>query len=213
MDRRITGVFHRSQSAKTFWRCLHYAEGGDWHELGRPAVHNSESIAGVEFSRSMQLLSFQINSFNPQLTGNKWRSVWANTTAFTNEHGFNIPGDPRVDFVNMLDVGAAYPRVMRGIICSGSLYTGTIEGADLVMYPGVDGVDVNNMPTAAQVLSKHWYFAAVSADLNGASHFAQGGGGVEVRIPLFLKVPTHYPLSWFERWDESYPPNPIEFYR
>lgn len=194
------------------WRALHMAEGGDEHYVGAPAVHPSDSIAGVPFTSDMQWLSYNINSFNPLLTKSKWRNVWSNGTAFTNNNGFSKPGDPRVDYVNRIDIGYPLPRVMRALICSGSFYRGVVEGNYLVMYPGIHGVDVSKpMPEPAEVIARNWYFCAVSADDSAATHFTQGGGA-EVRIPLFLKVPTRYPRAWFEPWDREYLPDPIRFY-
>lgn len=194
------------------YRCLHMGEGGDTHEEFAPAVHNSINISGVSFTRSMQLLSYEINNHNPNFTTLKWRNVWSNGTAFTNKNGFDKDGDPRVDFVNGINIGAPYPRVMRGLIMSGSLYKGVVEGSNLVMYPGIHAIDTNKpMPTAQEVLERGWYFRAVNASVDDVSHFSQGVG-VEVRIPLFLPAPARYPLSWFHEWNESYPPDPLVFY-
>lgn len=209
-------------SSVSGYRCLHMAEGGDPHALGNPAVHNSESIAGIDFNQSMQLLSYNINRrTNPNFTGQKWRSVYSDGVAFTNGNGFEKDGDPRADFVNRVNMDKDLPKLMRAIICSGSFFRGVIEttnkGRMLTLYPGEHGINVNQYigydeQFCRKVIDNHWYFYAVNADMHAASHFSQGVG-MPVLIPLFLKVATQYPLAWFEPWNRDYLPNPTTFYR
>lgn len=205
----------------TGWRLLHMAEGGDPHEPEAPAVHNSESVASVDFTRDMQLKSYEINVHNPMFdnplfTGDKWRSVYNNKTAFTNGQGFDKANDPRVDYVNGRDLGAPYPRLMRAIICSGSFFRGQIEntakGTMLTLYPGVHGIDVMQpIPSVDEIIARHWYFYAVTAGMKKAHNFPQGSEQ-RVIIPLYLKVKTQYPLSWFTPWVSDEEPDPTRFY-
>lgn len=204
------------------YRCLHVREGGDPHTLGAPAVHNSESIGGIPFTREMQLLSYNINRrTNPNFTPNRWTNIYDDSTALTNGHGFGEPDDPRANFVTGEDLESPLPRLLRAIIMSGSFYRGVKENTDkgemLTLYPGVHGIDVNapvgyDDAFCQMVLDNLWFYYAVNADLAVASHFTQGAG-MPVIIPLFLKVPTQYPLSWFDPWESDVLPNPTTFYK
>lgn len=108
------------------WRCLHQAEGGYPNPDHMPIVRPSLNIGSVPFDRPMQLVSFKINNYNVNYTGSKWRSTYNGGIAFTNNNGYDDPdAGPRADFVNRRDMTSPLPKLMKGIICGGSFYTGT----------------------------------------------------------------------------------------
>lgn len=196
----------------TGWRCLHPAEGGYQSSSGSPVVRPSVNAPPIPFTEPMQLLSFALNRHNPAFTGDKWRSVYWTDRAFTNEQGFDIPGDPRADFVNKRDIYDPLPKLMKAIICGGSFYRGDVIGGNLVMKPGVHAINAKAaMPSVEQVLANNWYFTAVTGGYTSVNNFPQGSGS-PVLIPFFLIEPTPYPVAWFTAWSETYLPDPLTIY-
>jgi hypothetical protein len=198
----------------TGWRCLHIVEGGYQSDPdGQPEVRPSFNAPSIEFTKSMQLLSWELMSRNSNITKNKWRVVYGNTTAFTNGQGYFKSGDPRADWVNNIDTQYRSPRLMKAIICGGMFGKWDRIGDELIGVPGVHGIDARKpMPTVDEVLARHWYFTATTCKYPNVSHFPQGQGQ-PVLIPYFLVEPTPYPLQWFARWDEEYLPDPIKLYQ
>lgn len=87
----------------------------------------------------------------------------------------------------------------------------------LTMTPGIDAANASQPFTdieawAKLILSKHWYFHAVTRTGDKIYNFPHGGGQ-PVYIGYFLKQPVSYPLSWFEKWEEDYLPDPLKTYR
>lgn len=199
------------------FRCLHQQEGGYPNPDGMPVVRPSFDAPAIPFTEPMQLLAFKMNAFNPLFTGGKFRSTYNYWRAFNNGNGFQNPADPRADYVNRLSLDKPLPKMMKAIICGGMFIRGEVVGNELVCRPGVHGIDVSKpMPTIAEVMEKNWYFVATTANQRGdgtwvVNNFPQGGGQ-NVLIPYFLKEPVKYPLSWFERWDESFLPDPLSYY-
>jgi hypothetical protein len=110
------------------WRCLHMLEGGYPNPDHMPVVRPSLNIASVLFNSPMQWASFWINKSNMAYTGPKWRSTYNGGIAFTNNQGFDDPdAGPRADYVNRRDLTSPLPKLMKGIICGGSFYTGTVS--------------------------------------------------------------------------------------
>lgn len=205
------------------WRCLHQAEGGYPNPDKMPVVRPSLQEGSVNFTKPLQLMSYEINKFNRLLTRGRWRGIYGNWTAFTNTAGFDDPGDPRADWVNVVDLKYPLPKLMKGIICGGGFYTGVVEhdlkyGDVLAMYPGVNAIDVYNLPSTDYqvfsqiVLEKHWYFHATTRSGDKINNFPQGQGN-PVYVPYCLRAPASYPLSWFEPWEEDYLPDPLKIYK
>jgi hypothetical protein len=194
------------------WRLRYPGEGGNQNPIGMPAVAPAENAPPVPFDERLQVLSWKLmQRMNPTITPKQWRSVYAYNRAFTNGNGFDEPGDPRADFVNRLDLQAPLPKLMKAIICSGSLYQGIVEGDKLVMYPGVHAMDAENPVSLDDIIRNGWYFLAVSWTGKGGTHFPQGNGGI-VPVPYIIEERVEYPLKWFERWEYPYPPNPLAMY-
>lgn len=197
----------------TGWRCLHMAEGGYPHSVGDPAVRPAVNAPPVDFTQALQLLSFNLNKHNPNFDGKNWRAVYWTDRAFTNEQGFDKPGDPRADYINRLDLTRPLPKLMKAIICGGYLVKGERVGNQLIVTPGIGAIDANKpIPSVEYVLENNLYFTACTANSRGAYNFPQGEG-LPVYIPYVLKEPTPYPIEWFEWWDSPEKPDPLRFYR
>lgn len=195
------------------YRCLHMAEGGLDNPSGMPVVRPSYNAPPILFTKEMQRLSYEMNSYNPYFTKDKWRKVYAFSTAFTNENGFDEPNDPRADFVNNVDLTSPLPKLMKAIVCGGMFIRGSVENKLLVCKPGVSGIDVSKpLPSIAEVFARNWYFAATTGGLGGVYNFPQGSGN-PVYIPYFLSETVTYPIEWFDTWNNVELPNPLTFYK
>jgi hypothetical protein len=196
----------------TGWRLLYTGEGGNDNPLNMPAVAPSFDAQPIPFTETLQLLSWQLmQRLNPTITSMQWRSVYRYDRAFTNFNGFDDPNNACADYVNRLDLGAPLPKLMKAIICSGSLYDGIVEGDKLVMYPGVHAMDAATPVSVDELIRRRWYFLATSWTGKGGVHFPQGNGDV-VPIPYIIRARTEYPLAWFQRWDREYLPDPLKIY-
>jgi len=196
------------------WRCLHMAEGGYEHEVGAPAVHPSVNAPPINFTESMQRLSWGVMlRKGPQITPPQWTRVFDNNTAVTNQQGFGN-STPRRNYITGEDVNnpqAELPKLMKAILFSGTFIRAERVGNLLRCVPGVHAVDATKpMPSIDTVLSMNWYTYAVSADMNSAAHFI---AGTPTAIVYFLKEVVTYPVEWFEPWDRDVLPNPTTFYR
>jgi hypothetical protein len=199
------------------WRVKHHTEpGARWTPNGMPEVNPSLNITGIEFTREMQILSWEVmHTINPAITKSKWRVVYGNTTAFTNGQGFG-DNDPRRDYVNGVDLDGALPKLMKAIVAGGAFLQG-VKGSDMVTTPGVCAVDCTKpLPTAQEVIDRHWYFMATTARYNAAgqwvvNHFPQGSSG-PVAIVYFLSQPARYVSSWFAEWNSDVLPDPLKIY-
>jgi hypothetical protein len=184
---------------------------------GMPEVNPSENINGIDFTREMQLLSWEVmRTINPLITKHKWRVVYATSTAFTNGQGFVDSSDPRADYVNGISLDAPLPRLMKGIVSGGAFLRG-VMGSEFVVTPGVGAVDCTKpLPTAQEVIQRRLYFEATTARYNSegvwsVNPFPQGGSG-PVAIVYFLNTPARYVSSWFQPWEEDFLPDPYKVY-
>ena len=201
------------------WRLKHQYEGGvvnDELKSGMPEIYPSDWQNGIPFTASMQMLAWELMySANKTMTTKQWRAVYKHDVAFTNYQGFDKPGDPRADYVNLESLSYELPKLMKVTLCGGSFYHGDAVGDRLWMVPGIHGIDANNIVNLSEVIVNQWYFHAVTwhdtATGYKINHFPQGNGGA-VLIPLFLSVPVSFPLSWFSRWVGDTLPDPLKYY-
>jgi hypothetical protein len=200
------------------YRVLHLSEGGRITPSGMPCVNPSINVPSIEFDGHMQYTSYWLASeYNPNVTKDKWREVYKDKIAFTNNQGFEMSGDPRADFVNGVNLTSDLPKLMKAIICSGNFVTGRISGNELVMSPGFDAIDGNKpMPPVSEIMARHWYFHATTARWSAekiwkVSNFPQGQGA-PVLIPYILKEEARYPLSYFGTWNDYSLPDPLRIY-
>jgi len=194
------------------WRCLHQKEGGLSNPNGMPVVRPSENAPAIHFTGAMQLMSYELNSFNPLFSKEKWRVVYGRGTAFTNQNGFVDHGDLRADFVNRKDLNEPLPKLMKAIICGGMFIRGEVTDDQLRCVPGVHAIDAGKaMPSVDEIMARNWYFTATTSNGKRVNHFPQGKGQ-PVLIPYILIEPVVYPLTWFERWESNELPNPLKIY-
>jgi hypothetical protein len=200
------------------WRVKHRSEpGARQTPNGMPEVNPSINIAGIPFTREMQILSWEVmHLINPTITEGKWRAVFDDDRAYTNEQGFSNGDDPRADYINGQDLGAELPKLMRAILAGGAFIRGAM-GSELTVTPGIGAVDCTKpLPSAQEVIDRHWYFDATTARYNAAGEwcvnpFPQGSGG-PVAVVYFLNQPARYVGSWFAPWDSEVLPDPYKVY-
>lgn len=217
MDVRVEIKYGNAVLPKRYigWRCLHAAEGGYQSDPRgmpeiRPGLPNPDPVL---MTKGLQLLSWNLShSRNSLFTKKNWRATHGNTVAFTNTQGFNKAGDPRADFVNMLNVTRPLPKLMKGLICGGMFIRGYKIGNFLHCIPGVHAIDANKpVPSLAEVLANEWYYEATTQYYGKMSHFPQGHGA-PVYLPYVLREETTYPIEWFVPWEEDYLPDPLKIY-
>lgn len=187
------------EAPKQYWRVNH--DTTYWRP-NLPEVFPFDPHHFSFLTRGYQLLS---KAINPSMTGPRWRSVYGNTTAFTNGQGFEKAGDPRADFVNGRDLNSPLPK-QEDLICGGGiLLERKVENGYLYPYY----IDATKpAPNVEYVLAnRHLYFDALSVDQDSSGgivlrRFPQGDGqrvyilflaSREIRIPL-SKV-TKLPLN------------------
>lgn len=211
----ISEVKYKRRAAPFYdgYRCLHVSEGGLYNDPREPEVRPSVNALPVPFTKAMQLLAMDLNDFNPFYTGSKYRSTYHGGVAFCNRNGYDDPrSGPRADHVNLRDLTADLPRLMKALICGGMFIRGAVEGRNLVCYPGVHAIDARQpIPPFHEVIEKNWYFHAVTWDGARVWNFPQGSGR-PVIIPYVLRDPTPYPLEWFARWKEDSLPDHLAVY-
>jgi hypothetical protein len=181
-----------------------------------PEVHPFYPNHHSPFDRPWQLLSKMLNS---RITTFKWRVIYWYKLWITNHQGFDKPDDPRVDFVNMRDIGAERPRV-EALTTGGSLLTGYYDGPDFV----VQGLNVYGaVPTVEYMWEHPWYLTyAVSVDsFMNPRRFPQGmqpdGSIVPIVHPLIVNSREYQRLTlpkWkVEPWTNDEYPDPYTIYR
>ena len=194
------------------WRCLHQKEGGLSNPDRMPVVRPSVNAPPIKFTEAMQLLSYELNAFNPLFTREKWCVVYGTGTAFTNQNGFLDDNDIRADFVNRKNLGEPLPKLMKAIICGGMFIRGEVTGNQLRCIPGIHAIDASKaMPGIEEIKARNWYFTATTRRGARVNNFPQGMGQ-PVLIPYFLIEPVVYPLQWFERWESNELPDPLKVY-
>ena len=169
------------------WRAKYPWEGGNNVPANMPAVmpalrwQNSgyvKYIQPITFTQPMQWLSWWLmKRLNETISMKQWGAVYAGDRWGTNGNGWD-------------------PKLMDGLSFSGSAYAGEEDEHDVIMRPGVQGIDVYRpLPDVDEVLENGWYFYAVN-NTNPPTNFPQGNGGV-VAIPYFLREAATYPKAWF----------------
>ena len=192
-----------------FYRVLHDIERGGLWRFSLPEVFLFEPNHATPFTKEWQLFSFSINPF---MTGDKWRSLYSYSRAFTNNQGFDKPGDPRADYVNGRDLIFELPKFDKPRICGGASLTGVEDGEYLL----VNTLDTRNPPPSLEYAEKNpWlcYFDAITIDGNGTPRRFPQGDGERVFIPLVTSQPVKYPLQYLQKMQAGNPPaDPYKIY-
>lgn len=164
----------------------------------------------TDFGAGYQLLE---KALNARLTKDKWRAVHTYRRAFNNQQGFEMPGDPRVDWVNMKDIGSENPR-QEALVCGGAILKRRFVDQEY-LYP--EYIDGNRPAPSLDWLLKrpYLYFDAVAVDGSAEGiairRFVQGEGE-RVFILLLASKPIKIPLSKVTRLKRGQPiPSPYEY--
>lgn len=117
-------------------------------------------------TRSWQRLWKDIN---PQITNLEWRQLLFWQRAFTNNNGFEKPGDPRRDYINNKNLTADLPKI-ECLLCGGALVS--IVGETVFRGEEVYELEVMNgrfgAPPLQDVLKMPWlFYEAVSVSVTG----------------------------------------------
>jgi hypothetical protein len=172
------------------------------------------------FTRGYQLLENNLNiALDNAMTGSKWHNLHLGgnqgdkATAFNNRQGFEMVGDPRVDYVNGKNLGAPNPK-QEALVCGGAILK--MKSVDSqYLYPAY--IDGNRpAPTLEWLLARPYlFFDALSVDgsPNGIvlRKFPQGDGK-RVRILLLASKPIKIALSQVTKLKRNQPePSPYSY--
>ena len=202
-------VLHDSAPNKVYWRVRH--DTTLWRP-NLPEVFPFLPSHYTYFTRAHQLLEKQLNA---AMTSSKWHNLHLGgndgdkATAFNNRQGFEMEGDPRVDFVNGRNTSSPLPR-QEALVCGGAILTQKYIDRDYLYPEYIDG----NLPVPSKqyVEDNFLCFDAVTVDggPDGAiiiRKFPQGDGQ-RVRILLLASKPIRISLNNVER---VYPPFPSPY--
>lgn len=154
----------------------------------------------TDFGRAWQLLEKQLN---PLMVNSKWHNLHLggnqgnDATAFNNRQGFEMSGDPRVDYVNMRNIGAPNPK-HEALVCGGAVLAEKFRDANYLWPEYIDGN--KPAPNLKYVLDRPWlHFDAVTVDKGSGGNivirrFPQGDGH-RVKILLLANRPIKIHLS------------------
>lgn len=207
--RLVSGEFN----TPPLYRVLHDAElplnlrpDRDFVTPGVPEV-NTGNREQTPFGRDWQLLTF---AMNPGMTGEHWRVLYEYDTAFCNGTGFNKPGSPRADYVNLRDLSARDPLWQNLTFCGGTVFTGT-EAPPNLRLDMLDGF--GPAPSLDWMLDHPWYFFdAITVYKDGHLNRFPQGGGARVYVPLVGSGIATYPLAKLQRLAPGQATDPYQFY-
>jgi len=190
----------------------YYRVNHDWYNWrdNLPEVNPLFPNHFVEFGRDFQLLERELNWV---LSGQEWRAVHTWQRAFNNQQGYDRPGDPRADWINMRDLTYDPPR-QEVLVCGGAILKRKFID-DAYLYP--EYINTNRpAPTLEWLLKRPYlFFDAVNIDWtsDGAKirRFPQGDGH-RVFILLLASKPIRIPLSKVTQVKRSSPAlSPYQF--
>lgn len=192
---------------RQFYRVKHDIEMGAPWRPGLPEVHPMINNNYTPLTRSWQLVSKNMNSYLHPL---KWRQVYTHQRFITNFNGFERPGDPRADFVNMLDTDMPLPK-QENLVCGGAILCG-IEQGDWLEVETLNGRD--GPPPLEVIMSAPWlYFHAVTVAANGTPRLFPQGDGRPILIPLLSFNKAYFPMGKLHKWPLGQAlPNPYSIY-
>lgn len=160
-------------------------------EMWRP---NSPEVYRVDPDQHVVLtkeIQFLIRDMNPTWTGDQFRLVLDNKTAFTNFTGF--PG--RHDYINNIDADKHDPAFDHVRVCGGALLKGVKQGEELL----IEAIDAfKPLPTAQYIMERPWlYFEAVTVDYS-VSLGSPIIRPLKVRWnkPVYIPILYSYPLTF-----------------
>lgn len=195
------------ETPRVFWRVNHDTE---MTRPNLPEVFPFLDNHYTNFTRGFQLLE---KSLNPNMVNSKWRNLHLggnagqDATAFNNRQGFEMIDDPRVDYINGMDIGAPLPR-QEALVCGGAILLERYHDGEY-LYP--DYIDGNlPAPSLQYVLDNSWLIFDAVTIRSGPSgvveigRFPQGNGE-RVYILLLASKPIRISLSKVTRVIEPFP--------
>lgn len=222
------------------WRGTHYyTEGGREIPPKMPSVIPAIDSRSVEMTRDIQLMSFDLmraiwaQRGDPAvITGKRWVALHGAAVAMNNgaQNGYGVDRNgaeiPHTDYVsaypNVINPTASNPQYDKNRTFQGSFLTGRQEGAYLICTPGNDAIDANGFhyepgtaearKTLQDIIERRWFCIAIGA-ANPPYHFRAQWGAGWIVYPFILNKVVRFDVSFFARWEESYPPDPLTTYR
>lgn len=167
------------------WRCLHNAEGGYMSDpAGMPCVRPSFNAPSIEFTRSMQLLSWDLVKRNPNVTKHRWKVLHGDLTAITNGQGYFNDNDPRRDYVNGEDLDAdENPRLMKAIVFAGMFIRGDV-GYSVIQAISDAVTLLKTMAAAPRSLIGNFRNSFAALATNNVLRCTPGIHGIDARGPM-----------------------------
>ena len=170
---------------------------------------NNKNSHSVKMTSELQLFNADLMSlseygrlfddlirFEREYIGSAFRGVFGDTKAFANNSGFQ--GDePKVDYVNGKDLGAALPAYDKIRTCGTNSHTGVEAGRMLL----VDTFDPNNLPKNywVEILNDPRVFWATVQYRGGVvGQFPNLSKGVP--LALVSRYPVYYPLENLQKY-------------
>jgi hypothetical protein len=209
----VSSKRYRMETARKLWRVKHDLElpRGIWR-VGMPSVHPLTPNHHSPFQKWAQLVSFGLNPWFANMR-DRWRDMYDYRYAFANNQGYDIPNDPRADFVNMRDTDKELPRV-EALVCGGSMIAGERVG-DMVRVQGLH----YNAPVSLEYLQAHpeFWVRGVYAGGTGQPFRMLGDkySGPAFIHPLIVnrdKGDLMIEAYKLQEWRSATPPDPLKVY-
>lgn len=195
-----------------FYRVKHDIEYRGVWRAGMPEVHPLIDQHHSPFQKWAQLLSFKLNTWFANRK-DLWRKIYDYKFAWANNQGFRMLFDPRADFVNMLNITKALPRV-EALLGGGSLCIGEKKG-DWVFVKGLHFAT----PVSYEYVLAHpeYWVRGVAASGRGQPYRMLGDkyDGPAFIHPLIInkeKGDLRIESIKLQEWTSSTPPDPLKIY-
>lgn len=186
------------------WRVLHDVETtlGDWR-TGYPEVFRINPFHSVLLTSPVQWLW---RNMNPNMTAEKFCTLFGNTLAFTNGTGF--PG--RANHILGTDLDENDPRFDQARICGGAVVAEKYRMNGKVY---IESIDVRNpLSSAEYVMARPWLRFDALRSGSIIRRFPQADGE-RIYVPLLTAVDNVWlPESALQRWTAADLPDPYRVY-
>lgn len=196
----VTETASLPQPPYRLYRVKHDIELGELWRNDLPEVFPLDGSLAVKMTSDWQQLAYDLyrysaSNVDEETAKKRWRIIYGYRTAFTNNQGFEKPGDPRADYINNKNLDMPLPKWDKTRVCGGATISGYKDNGKLV----VTCLDATKTaPSLYWLLDRFWlWFTAVNVSSKGSIYdFPQGDGrpvytplvskGQEVRIDLAL---------------------------
>lgn len=145
-------------------------------------------------------------NINPELSGDKWRSLLGNYLAWTNQSGF--PG--RHDFVNNKDVNESLPNFHASLVNGGWVFEGEEDGNKVWINNLLISDPIPNV--VAFLASRKWSYGTSvipkTGNINIITRLGMDGNYKQVRIPFLTKRRVYLPKDELHKLPNGFIPPP-----